>query len=186
MRSRRASVVRAGRRSAAAPPVSGAASVAPEASATEADGADAASSADQPVHDDQAKSDWRIWAGTGVIGVLVGVGLALFWSRRRRPQTARPPLSAERQPRLGSLRDALHQACAQNDADAAARALLAWAQALWPRQPPANLAAIAARISDDAGSGASEQIQALERRLYAPNAGSSAAPWDGNGRWRAL
>ncbi len=50
----------------------------------------------------------------------------------------------------------------------------------WRPSPPGSTA----------GAGASEQIQALERRLYAPDAGLSAgdaaAQWDGNALWLAL
>ena len=160
-----------------------------DASAIEADSADATTT-DQPIVGEQDNTHWPIWAGTGAIVVLLGIGSAMFWYRRRQHPTAEQPSAAEPQPRLGKLREALHQACAQNDAHAAARALLAWAQAFWPRQPPANLAAIAARIDEGMGSGASEQIQALERCLYAPDAGLSAgdgaAQWDGNALWLAL
>jgi hypothetical protein len=76
----------------------------------------------------------------------------------------------------------VRSACDGNDAGAAARALLAWAQALWSDDPPANLSAVAARIGQEAGPGsalAAEQVRLLERHLYAPDAG----PWDGEALW---
>ena len=167
----------------------GTASVGPKPSAIEADGA-AGTTPDQPIVDTQDKTHWLVGAGIGALALL-GLGAALLWYRRRQRRiaerlrpNAQPAFSAEPQPRMGKLRDGLHQACAQNDADAAARALLAWAQAHWRRQPPANLAAVAGRLQGGAGprGGASEQIQALERHLYAPDAG----PWDGNALWLAL
>ncbi len=157
------------------------ASVAPELGATEADGA-AATSPAQPLADEQGKPGWPVWVGIGALALLIGLGSALFWYRRRRRPTAQASLSVEPPPRLGKLREAFSQACAQNDPHAAARALLDWAQACWPRQPPANLAAVAARMKQGAGSEASQQIQALERRLYARDAG----PWNGNALWLAL
>jgi len=116
---------------------------------------------------------------------------AVLW-RRRRQSTSTGSASIDtpapgRAPRAmaGRHRDALHAACTGNDAAAAARALIAWAQAVWPAAAPANLSGIAALLEAEGGARqreAAEQVRMLERRLYAPGGG----PWDGEPLWRAL
>ena len=130
---------------------------------------------------------WPIWLGLALLALAVGT-LALPWYRRRRSvaaSTAEPAAKPSSPPRLGPLREAVRDACNGNDAGAAARALLAWAQALWSDDRPVNLSSVAARIQQGAGAGsalAAEQVRLLERRLYAPDAG----PWDGEALWLAV
>jgi hypothetical protein len=77
----------------------------------------------------------------------------------------------------GALREAVRNACQANDPSAAAKALLQWAAARWPGDPPRNLSTLAQRLS----SGGSE-LQALERSLY----GADHTPWQGDALWRAF
>ena len=157
--------------------------VSAQARPTEPDGVDATTPEPLDV-EAPGETGWPVWAVIAVVVVLLGLGAALFWSRRRRRPISQAPTATAPPPHLGRLRESLHQACLRNDPDAAARALLAWAQASWPRQPPANLATVAERLRGLAGDGAdaSARVHALERRLYAPGAG----PWDGNALWHAL
>jgi hypothetical protein len=63
--------------------------------------------------------------------------------------------------------------------------LIAWAQALWPDDPPVNLTGVAALVDRARGRGADrivEQIRGLERRLYAPDSGA----WRGGPLWQAV
>jgi len=98
------------------------------------------------------------------------------WRRSQRrdpaptPASEPPPMAAE------PARRALQQACRDNDATAAAKALLNWAAAVWPQRPPADLNALAARLATDPAP-----LQALDRALYAPEGGSwsgGAALWE--------
>ena len=72
---------------------------------------------------------------------------------------------------------ALQQACAANDRQAAAGALLDLARAEWPDDPPRGLGALAARL--EAGG---KEIGALDRSLY----GSGESIWDGSALWSAI
>jgi hypothetical protein len=65
----------------------------------------------------------------------------------------------------------LRQACDDNDARAAAGALLDWAAAEWPHNPPRNLGSIASRLEDEAGA----EVRRLDQSLYAPG----RINWDG-------
>jgi hypothetical protein len=86
---------------------------------------------------------------------------------------AKPPPPAQG---LGSgetsaVKRALREACDANDPKAAAKALLRWAEAVWPEAPPRSLGALAIRITP----AALEPLKALEERLYA----RGDKPWDG-------
>lgn len=58
---------------------------------------------------------------------------------------------------------ALRDACVANDPQAAGKALLRWAEAVWPEAPPRSLGALAVRIAP----AALEPLKVLEERLYA-------------------
>jgi hypothetical protein len=73
---------------------------------------------------------------------------------------------------------ALREACEANDPQGAARALLRWAEAVWPEAPPRSLGALAIRITP----GAVEPLKALELRLYA----RGGETWAGAPLWEAL
>jgi hypothetical protein len=70
----------------------------------------------------------------------------------------------------------IKRACAKNDPHQTAEALLEWAQARWPEQPPRSLGALAGRLEGPVV----EQIRDLERVLYSPDAG---AGWQGEALW---
>lgn len=78
-----------------------------------------------------------------------------------------------------ALVDAVHQACAANDARAVRDALVAWGRAAWSDAPPANAAAVARRSGDAAFVRA---VKSLDDSLYAPH----AAAFDGAAFRRAF
>ena len=131
-----------------------------------------------------AESDGRYWlAGAIVLVILVGIGGWLLFRHRRSPTSPEPGGQTEAtsqdaaRVRASSARKALRTACETNDARAAAKALLTWAEASWQGEAPHNLGNLAARLAEGAG-----QVRELERSLYAPTSGS----WDGDALWQAL
>jgi hypothetical protein len=130
----------------------------------------------------------------GLALVLFGILGALVLRRRRGraagvasaavssgPRTGGPsgPSALPRQPEEPSVpKRALREACEANDPQGAARALLRWAEAVWPEAPPRSLGALAIRITP----AAVEPLKALELRLYA-RAGET---WSGAPLWEAL
>jgi hypothetical protein len=110
---------------------------------------------------------------SAALGIAWLVTLLLWWRHRRDTRTHRSVLPAEQNTRVpaGAARKQFLKACHSGDAGGARAALLDWAAAHWPDDPPRGLQALAQRL-DDAGARAA--LTALDRSLYA---GSS--DWDG-------
>jgi hypothetical protein len=124
---------------------------------------------------------WWLWLAAAAVLTVAGTRLALRPSRRERREPPVPGQVAATAskavadvPRAGEARRDLQAACAKNDPNAAARALLVWAAAEWPDHPPRSLGAIATRLASGA-----DAVRALDQALYAP--GDLA--WDGAGFW---
>jgi len=117
------------------------------------------------------------WIAGGAI-LLMFVALFMWRRSRRKPSAAvaavdvKPamPVTAPG-PDAGVALRALRQACDENNARAAARALLDWAAAEWPGNPPRNLGAVASRLKNDAAA----EVRRLDQSLYAPG----GVIWDG-------
>ena len=123
---------------------------------------------------------WR-WS-TWVLLALWLVTLLLWqWERRQRGQSPTP--SKAKRSALAmthkATRQALQQACKDNNPQAAAQALLAWAMLIWPDAPPTNLATLALRLRN---SQVQEAILTLQQVLYSPN----ATAWQGRALWQLL
>ncbi|WP_201217761.1 BatD family protein [Halochromatium roseum] len=122
-----------------------------------------------------------------VLAVAVVVAGGVMYRVWRRRSSTRRALPGEQQGQRDvtpsaearRARDALRSACERDDAPAAAAALLAWAGALWPDDPPSGLGALAERAERGRA-----QIQALERHLYA--AAQSQPAWRGEVLWSAV
>ena len=108
---------------------------------------------------------------------LITAGFA--WRRRANrvaaEVTGAPVVSMKQQ--LATSAASLEKACQKNDPQAAARALLQWAAASWPDEPPRNLGALVQRLA-----GGKTEIRELERALYAAN----TEAWQGDALWQAF
>ncbi|MEW6220937.1 MAG: BatD family protein [Thermodesulfobacteriota bacterium] len=113
-------------------------------------------------------------AATLAMGIAWLSTLLLWWRDRRRYR--RPPPDGDRHPsapaRLAEAGKAVAAACAAHDPAGARQALLLWAAARWPTDPPPGLSAIATRLGDP---DLTTEIDLLGRRLFA----AQPAPWDG-------
>ena len=78
----------------------------------------------------------------------------------------------------GKALDQFEQACRASDARGARQALLAWAAANWPADPPQRLDQLARHLPDAAGS----MLAEIDRALFAADAGT----WHGDAAWQAL
>jgi hypothetical protein len=124
---------------------------------------------------EKAMSRWP-WLLAG----LVLLAAMLFIWRRNQPRGVTTPVhNAEPSSRqqLRAARSAVQQACQGNNPAAAANALLQWAAASWPDDPPRNLGTLMQQLS----TGVNE-IQALEQALYS----AAGQPWQGEALWRVF
>ncbi|AKH21461.1 BatD family protein [Sedimenticola thiotaurini] len=106
------------------------------------------------------------------------VTLLLWWRQSRRTRADRPATEPASPPRAGTARRRFQSACQNGDPVAAQRALLDWAAAHWPEDPPRGLEALARRLSDPAACAALEE---LNRALYRERTG-----WNGTSLATAL
>jgi len=127
-------------------------------------------------------------ASAGVFWPSVAMSLLLAWivtlyawwrsNQNRRGSEPVAQTTPSTPPTVRAAKRALQQACAANDSAAAAQALLAWANALWPNRPPRHLGALAVQLEPQTGS----LVHALDRALYAP----TTTPWEGQSLWQAV
>jgi hypothetical protein len=125
----------------------------------------------------------RILAAGALVLVLLLAGVRALRRNRRQGsgerQVGQVQAANRDGPRVNGAwaRKALHIACEENDAHGAAKALLDWAEAIWPGGAPRNLGSLRARLVHGG-----EEVRALERHLYAPQPGA----WKGEDLWQAL
>ena len=130
-------------------------------------------------------SDADLWRWSTWLLLLLWLVTLLLWQqeRKRRLRDRSPVISKARRSAFivthKAARQALQQACKDNNPQAAARALLAWAMLAWPEAPPTNLATLALRLRS---SQAKDAILALEQVLYSPD----ATTWQGRALWQVL
>jgi hypothetical protein len=110
-----------------------------------------------------------------ILSVLIMAGFV--WRRRAGQVGAAAAAAVSIKHQLAASKDALEKACQRNDPQAAVRALLQWAEARWPDDPPRNLGVLARRLASG-----KEEIRSLERALYGVNPDG----WQGNPLWKAF
>jgi hypothetical protein len=94
------------------------------------------------------------WNWISLVFALLWLGtLAAWWYSNRRspknlPNQNSPTTPAVSAPRIAEARKAFQQACRENNAQAARRHLLGWAQAAWSQDPPFGLKNLAERLAD--------------------------------------
>lgn len=125
----------------------------------------------------QRVTSW-FWMGiAGMFALLWLITLWLWWKNKRHKDTTTlsarldpsEPLSEQREhkPRRAFLR-----ACEKNQPKEARAALLSWAAAHWPEDPPQGLEEVAARIQDQH---VRQLLRALDAAIYADRPGA----WQG-------
>ncbi len=167
--------------------VSAAAKPALPAGATAEAAPGAARPAPKPLPMPVAASGRPSWGAAGLwpwVSALLAVSwvgtLLSLWSRRRQGprRSPTPAANAPRQDTAAAARKRFLVACQANDAGGARRALLQWAAAHWPQDPPAGLEALARRLPEPT-------LQALLRQLDSALY-KDASHWDGQTLARCL
>jgi hypothetical protein len=120
----------------------------------------------------------RIAAGLGFAWLLT----TALWLRARgrgRPRSAATEALSDSTPtNPRKILAQVEKACQRNDPKAARQALLEWAAANWPQDPPKRLEDLARRL----GSEPTETLRELDRGLYS----SAPSSWDGLAAWHRL
>ncbi len=126
----------------------------------------------------------RLWlmiaGGASLLALLI---IIMLTRRAKRRHSTTAPVSkksasqtagqSQQVGRKSALRQ-LEKACAANDRQAAARALISLAHSNWPDDPPHSLGALAARIEEG-----QTQLRELDRSLYA----ADTTDWNGTALW---
>jgi hypothetical protein len=105
--------------------------------------------------------------------------LALFM--KRKTSGTRPAANNQANHQQASFKSAqrqLEKACKQQRPDEVRDALITWARAAWPQDPPNNLDDIATRLPDEAA----QQLARLSAMLY----GQGDQDWDANSIWQSV
>ncbi len=140
---------------------------------------------------DTAKDVVKIVVDAGrwpLIALVLGLGwlatiiaIVILWRRQKtlEPGVASTNSSVVDQASIAQAKSQLKTACNANDAAAANQALLTWASAMWPEDPPRSLSVIAKKMHD---STLSQQFRELNHRLYS----KEERAWDGNAFWNDI
>ena len=126
-----------------------------------------------------AARERNVWPWiSGALALAWLATVAIWWRSRdrglrRAPQAgaAQSPAASAAKPLRKILRD-VESACAVSDPAAARNALLAFAEARFPADPPRSLGALAASLPADVG----REVLALEAHIY----GAAAGAWRGD------
>ncbi len=130
----------------------------------------------------QTNRHWLMIAGGGSLLALLIIVMLVRRVKRRHlattPASKKPDSQTAGQSKQPGRKPALRQlekACAANDRQAAARALLSLAHSDWPDDPPRSLGALVARIE----AGQTQLLRELDRSLYA----TGTTDWNGAALW---
>jgi len=98
---------------------------------------------------------------------------------KKKAQLNRPTQSKAQQCSMRKMRDALKQACENNDKQAAKKALLLWAEHIWPQISFNAIADMITACSDD---DLNQQLNFLNQALY----GQAHSDWQGQPLWESF
>lgn len=118
---------------------------------------------------------WKIFSLVLALGWITTV--VTWWLQNRKSQQLVSQESTRTINERKSIKE-LRKACRHNDAQSAKTALLDWAKAIWPEQPPAGLGAIGIR----SGGSLNDEIKWLNQYLY----GKQTGDWSGQALWNAF
>ncbi|MBK1695256.1 hypothetical protein CKO09_10990 [Chromatium weissei] len=130
----------------------------------------------------EIKSFGEWWQGLALLFGLLWLGTLAWWWRERRDR-AMPKLpqiaTTQRHMSLIAIKKQIEAACLAQNARAARAALLDWALARWPQQPPRGLTELSQRWNDAESAAV---LDALNRAIYAP----TEMAWNGAMAWSVL
>ncbi len=123
----------------------------------------------------------RLWQGVSFILLLAWFITIFFWRKSWRRQVV-DQQHREKQTEKKSManRDRIKKSCLANNPRQVQQAILNWATAVWPQNPPTNLKNLAAKLEN---AELTKAFAELEEALYSPEVNRE---WDGNQFWQII
>ncbi len=122
----------------------------------------------------------QLWQAISSILLLAWLITVLCWRqtvRRQATGVKERDLQAEKKQTVS--RETIKKACLENNPRAAHQAILGWAAANWPQNPPQNLKTVATKLENPE---LSNIFANLEETLYSPD----EQTWEGSHFWQAI
>ena len=123
----------------------------------------------------------QFWQAISLILLLCWIITIFFWRRSRRQQVlAQQKRKMQSEKRLVANQEQIKKACLDNNPRLVQQALLDWAAATWPQNPPTNLRKLAEIVGN---AELSQSFAKLEETLYSP---AAIREWDGKQFWQTI
>ncbi len=121
----------------------------------------------------------QLWQAISVLLLLAWIITLILWiNARRHPKGDKKRELKPKREKSANL-DTIKKACHDNNPQASHRAILSWATANWPQNPPANLKEIVTYLKNPT---LAEAFSDLEKTLYSP----TEHPWNGHHFWETV
>ena len=121
----------------------------------------------------------RIWQAISLILLLSWLMTIFFWRQSRRRQVLEQQKRKTEKKAMAN-REQIKKACFANNPHQVQQAILDWAAANWPQNPPTNLRKLAEIIGN---AELSKTFAWLEETLYSP---AAIREWDGKKFWQTI
>ncbi|MBN2809878.1 MAG: protein BatD [Deltaproteobacteria bacterium] len=133
--------------------------------------------------------DLRIWQA--LCGLLLGAWLItlLAWRLSLRRRLVKEPTLRKNEAgnQVPATREMIKKACLDNNPRATQQALLNWAAANWPQNPPTNLRNLTLRLDHlNSNPDINKVLTNLEETLYSPEGTAEEKNWNGAYCWQKI
>ncbi|MCD6292524.1 MAG: protein BatD [Deltaproteobacteria bacterium] len=122
----------------------------------------------------------QLWQGISAALLLAWIITLIFFYKTRQQQAAKGKKRGEkREKRAIENREEIKKSCRDNNPQATQQAILDWAAASWPQNPPTNLKTVAKRLNNQI---IDQAFAGLEETLYSP----AGKTWNGSQFWQLI
>ena len=128
----------------------------------------------------QTRGTTQLWQGISAALLLAWILTLILWYKtRHRPAPRLQNGEIKTKNGQPASRDTIKKACHNNNPQETHQAILNWAAASWPQNPPTNLKTVATHLNNPA---INKAFANLEETLYSP----AGRTWDGNQFWQTI
>ena len=121
----------------------------------------------------------QLWQGISAMLLLAWIVTLMLWINARRRPAGLKKGGIKPEKKQPANHETIKKTCLDNHPRATHQAIVDWAAASWPHNPPTNLKAIATRLENPK---LSQAFADLEETLYSP----LTQTWDGNHFWQMI